>query len=157
MNGDAAPVTLIDLLDRLIEAREPPPVSLMPQTWGWAVLAVVLFAACMFIGVHVWRRYRANGYRRDAIRELETARGDPAAIAAILRRTALAAYPRRDVAGLTGNDWLRFLDAQVSGSDFRDGPGRLVATAPYRATENEPALYTVARNWIARHRGGGRP
>ncbi len=151
MNGEAKPVTLLDLLDRLIEAPDPPPVSMMPQTWGWAVLALILLATCIFVAIHMRRRYRANAYRRYAIKELEATRDDPAAIAAILRRTALAAYPRRDVAGLTGDDWLRFLDARVAGKDFLEGPGRLVAAAPYRATQSEPALSAVAKDWIVRH------
>lgn len=152
MNGDAEPVTLIDLLDRLIEPPEPPPVSMMPQTWGWATIALILLAACIIAALYLWRHYRANAYRRYALKELEAARNDPAAIAATLRRTALAAYPRRNVAGLVGEDWLRFLDAQVSGRDFLEGPGRLLAAAPYRTTRGEPALYAIAKYWVARHR-----
>ncbi|MBB4005634.1 DUF4381 domain-containing protein [Aurantimonas endophytica] len=152
MNGESQPVTLLDLLDRLVEPSEPPPVSMMPQTWGWAVLALILLAVCIFVAIHMRRRYRANAYRRYAIKELEAARNDPAAIAAILRRTALAAYPRSEVAGLAGDDWLYFLDAQVSRKDFSEGSGRLVAAAPYRATQREPALYAVAKDWIVRHR-----
>lgn len=152
MNGEAAPLNLIDLLDRLIEPPEPIPVSMMPQTWGWAALGLILLAACTIVAILLWRRYRANAYRRDALRELEGVRDDPAAIAAILRRTALAAYPRRDVAGLAGDDWLRFLDARVSGNGFFEGPGQLVAVAPYRTIGAEPALYAVVRGWIVRHR-----
>ncbi|MGI6853317.1 DUF4381 domain-containing protein [Mesorhizobium sp. 1B3] len=151
MNGDPKPVTLLDLLGRLIEAPEPPPVSMTPQTWGWAVVALILLAACTVGAIHIWRRYEANAYRRHAVKELEAARGDPAAIAAILRRTALVAYPRREVAGLAGDDWLHFLDSQVSGRDFLEGPGRQVAVAPYRDARNAPALYAVVRNWILRH------
>jgi hypothetical protein len=152
MNDAAQPVTLLDLLDRLIEVPEPPPVSMMPRTWGWAALALILLMAFMVAAIYTWRHYRANAYRRYAVKELEAASDDPAAIAAILRRTALAAYPRREVAGLAGDDWLRFLDAQVSGHDFLEGPGRLVAEAPYRMTGSQPALYSVAKDWVLRHR-----
>ncbi len=152
MNGETQPVTLIDLLDRLIEAPEPQPVSMMPQTWGWVVVVAILLLAGVVIAVRLRRRYRANAYRRDALRELDAARHDPAAIADILRRTALAAYPRRNVAGLAGEDWLRFLDEHGPGKDFSQGPGRLVAEAPYRTESEDPALYRVARSWVARHR-----
>jgi hypothetical protein len=151
MNGETEPITLVDLLDRLIEPPEPSPVSMMPQTWGWVAIALILLAACVIAAHYLRRHYRANAYRRYALRELAVAKNDPAAIAATLRRTALAAYPRRDVAGLAGEDWLRFLDAQVSGEDFLEGPGRLLAIAPYRTTRSEPALYAVAKNWVARH------
>ncbi|BCH20581.1 hypothetical protein MesoLjLc_03580 [Mesorhizobium sp. L-8-10] len=157
MNDEAEPVTLLDLLGRLIEAPEPPPVSMMPQTWGWVALALILLAIGIIVAAYLRRRYLANAYRRDAVRELEAAGDDPAAIAEILRRTALAAYPRRNVAGLAGDGWLSFLDAQVSGRDFLEGPGRVVASAPYRTMPKEPALYAVARNWILRHRPEGTP
>ncbi|WP_157018882.1 DUF4381 domain-containing protein [Mesorhizobium xinjiangense] len=152
MNGETQPVTLLDLLDRLVKAPEPPPVSMMPQTWGWVALALILLLAGTLIALRIRRRNLANAYRRFAIRELDAARDDPAAIAAILRRTALAAYPRRDVAGLAGEDWLRFLDERVEGTDFLEGPGRLVAEAPYRSAKDDPALYRIARGWIAHHR-----
>ena len=36
MNEDEtlAPVTLVDLIDRLAEPSEPAPIPLTPQTWG---------------------------------------------------------------------------------------------------------------------------
>lgn len=154
MNGETEPVTLLDLLDRLIEPPEPPPVSMMPQTWGWVVLTLILLVACMIVAIRAWRRYRANAYRRHALKELELAGDDPAAIAAILRRTALAAYPRREVACLAGEEWLRFLDGQVSEGGFHNGPGRTVAAAPYRGAEKAPELYGIAKNWILRHHPG---
>lgn len=152
MNEEAAPLNLIDLLDQLIEPPEPIPVSMMPQTWGWAALGLILLVACAITAILLWRRYRANAYRRDALRELEAVRDDPAAIATILRRTALAAYPRHEVAGLVGDDWLRFLDARTSGTSFCEGPGRAVAVAPYQTVRAEPALYAVVSGWIVRHR-----
>jgi len=157
MNGESQTTSLVGLLDRLIEAPELPPVSMMPQTWGWLAVALILLAAGTLAALHIRRRHLANAYRRSAIQELEAVRSDPAAIAAVLRRTALAAYPRSDVAGLAGEDWLRFLDAQVSGNGFCEGPGRLVTEAPYRMTKDDPALYTIARDWIVRHRPGTAP
>ncbi len=60
-----------------------------------------------------WRTWRAAAYRRAALRELATA-ANASAIAEILKRTALVAYPRKDVAALSGAAWLAWL-AQTGG------------------------------------------
>lgn len=121
MRDKEAPQSLLELLDKLVEAPEPTPVSWAPQTWGWAALALILLALAAWA---VWRAvacYRANAYRRAALAELDRAGDDPALIAEILRRTALKAYPRTDVASLTGERWLRFLDAHAKAGGFAGG------------------------------------
>ncbi len=160
MSGEAKPeeaVNLIDLLDRLAEPPTPPPVSLAPQTAGWIVLAVLLVLAIAWFAWRALRRWRANAYRRAALGELAAAGDDPAAIAAILRRTALAAWPREQVAALTGQDWLRFLD-RTGGGGFAEGPGSLLLTAPYRAHQvpSDPGLKDLAVRWVRRHRVSGK-
>lgn len=158
MEQDTAPATpdndsLIGLIEQLVEPAELAPISMMPQTWGWAVLAALLLAALAY-ALWRWRRhYRANAYRRAALRMLSGAGDDPARIAEILRRTALAAYPRDQVASLFGSDWLGFLDRQIGGEAFRNGPGRAIASAPYRPTPPDAQLTRLAETWIRRHRG----
>ncbi len=152
MSGTAEVRNLVDLLDQLIEPAEPEAVSLMPQTWGWAALGVVVLILAAAAGYRLYRRYRANAYRRDALRELDLAGDDPALIAEVLRRTALAAYPRGEVASLAGDDWLGFLDAQIPEPGFRAGPGRIIATAAYRPSSPEPSLPGLARRWVRAHR-----
>jgi hypothetical protein len=147
-------VNLVDLLDRLAEPLEPAPVSMVPQTAGWTVLAVLL---ALFLAWFAWRwvkRWRANAYRRAALAELDAAGDDPATVADILRRTALAAWPRDRVASLSGADWLRFLDATGGGGGFLDGPGAALASAPYRPGAAAPAsgLGALAARWVRRHR-----
>jgi hypothetical protein len=153
MNEDGpAPTTLIDLLNELVEPPEPAPVAMTPQTWGWAVLAALLALAVAWLGWRAWRHWRANAYRRAALAELAAAGDDPATIAEILRRTALAAWPRERVASLTGHDWLAFLDA-TGGSGFTDGLGAALAVAPYRDGRATVAgLGEIAASWVRRHR-----
>ena len=106
MNEDGAPTNLVDLIGRLVEPPEPAPVSLVPQTAGWWVLGALLLSA---LGYGLWRfmlHWRADAYRRAALSELALAPDDPAAIASILRRAALAAYPgtrSRGSPGRTGS------------------------------------------------------
>jgi hypothetical protein len=145
------PVTLIDLLNRLVLPAEPEPVSMTPQTWGWAVLGAILLALLAW-GIWRWRNHRrANAYRRAALRLLADSDDMPDRIAEILRRTALAAYPRADVASLNGGAWLRFLDSHAKGADFAKG-GQALATGPYKPMPPDPALTQRARDWVRHHR-----
>ena len=152
MSEDLSGLSLVQLLALLEPAPEPAPVSLWPQTGGWLWLAIFLImgfgvAAYRFM---VWRR--ANAYRRAAAHEIVHARGDVATIATILRRTALAAYPRRKIAALHGEDWLIFLDETYDGNGFSAGPARMVATAPYQESTSDEGLSEVALAWVRTHR-----
>lgn len=155
---DGQTVDLIGLIESLADPIPPQPVSLIPQTIGWAVVAamlILLLAWCLLLWV---RRRRANAYRREALAELVSARDDPVAIARILRRTALAAWPREKVANLYGAEWLRFLDATGDNkgeNGFINGPGAVLASAPYRRQAGAAlGLQDLAARWIKRHRTG---
>lgn len=153
MSAEFDGLNLVDLIDLLEPAPEPPPVSMMPQTAGWLWLGLVLLALAAWGVNRLAAHRRLNAYRRAALRELQAAGPDAAAIAAILRRAALAAFPRAEVAGLTGPDWLDFLDRSYGGNDFSAGPGRVLTQAPYRPCPPDPALRELARDWITHHKG----
>ena len=154
MSEDLSKLTLVELLDLLEPAPEPSPISLWPQTGGWVLLAIALAAGVSWL-LYSWLRHRrANAYRRAALREVAAAGEDPVALAGILRRTALAAFPRTEVAGLYGDDWLGFLDRSYGGSAFSQGPGRVLVVAPYVPTEGSPELAKLAGAWIRQHRRG---
>lgn len=156
----ARATNLVDLLDQLVPPTEPTPISMAPETFGWWVVLALLACALAY---GVWRYVlyrRRTAYRRAALRALAAAGQDAAALAAILRRTALAAYPRAEVAGLSGEAWLAFLDDTGGTRDFRHGPGAVLARAPYDGTAVAPPdVVAAAERWITRHRGaraGGR-
>lgn len=150
-----APTTLVDLINTLVEPVEPAPISMLPQTGGWVVLALILIALATYGGFRTRAHLRRNAYRKAALSALEQAGDDPVAIAAILRSTALAAFPRAEVASLSGPDWLAFLDRSAGTNDFSGGAGRILAAAPYTASPRaDPALREVARNWVLRHQPG---
>lgn len=152
MNDVSEPVTLVGLLEQLVPPPEPSPVSMLPQTGGWIVVALLLVAGVLLLLWKRARRRRANAYRRAALAALEAAGDNPVTIAEILRRTALAAYPRRTVASLSGEKWLGFLDRTLGGDRFRNGPGRVLIEAPYRghAAPSSKAA-RLARLWVRRH------
>ena len=152
MSEDFSGLTLVELLDLLEPIPEPLPVSLWPQTVGWLWLAIA-FAAAFGWCVRRWLVVRRiNAYRRVALQEVAAAGGESVALAAILRRAALAGYPRAEVAGLSGEDWLAFLDKTYGGTSFRDGPGRAFATAPYARSRVTQDLAPLVIEWLRRHR-----
>lgn len=150
----AAPPNLIDLMELLAEPSEPPAISMLPQTQGW--LWLTLIVGLVVIGL-VWRqvrRWRANAYRREALAALARSESDPVKVAEVLRRTALAAWLRRDVAALTGMDWLEFLDQTGGGGRFTKGIGNDLIRAPYATNQDRMAnadLQSLAADWIRHH------
>ncbi|AXI56285.1 DUF4381 domain-containing protein [Sulfitobacter sp. JL08] len=152
MSEDLSKLGLTELYDQLIPITTPPQVPLTPQTAGWLILAAVITAAGI-VAIALWRRrYRANAYRRAALAALQDAGDNPAMIAHILRRTAIAAYPRDRVAGLIGDDWLGFLDATCPDIKLsRTDAGQTLLNAPYTATAPDTDLAASARRWIKSH------
>ena len=151
-------LNLVELLDLLEPVPEPERVAMVPQTSGWVVLGLAGGLGGVWGAVTLVRHYRSNAYRRAAVAELNalSRNGEnPAHIAVLLRRTALAAYPRDQVASLHGDSWLRFLDAHFPGDGFCTGPGQVLATAPWRPVAADPAITALARDWILRHRPQG--
>ncbi|MCP4382959.1 MAG: DUF4381 domain-containing protein [Hyphomicrobiales bacterium] len=153
LNPDGTPMTLVDYMNQLELAPEPASISLWPETSGWIWLGLAILALVVW-GLMRWRRARrASLYRRQALGELAGAGNDPAAIATILRRTALAGFSRSDVASLQGDAWLAFLDRTYGGDGFSRGPGAAIVRGPYAPTQPVDGLVLLAGQWIRRHRG----
>jgi hypothetical protein len=150
---DFAGKNLVELLDMLEPVPEPAEISMWPQTEGWIWLGAAILVLLVLI-VRRWVSWRrANAYRRAALSELKRADDDPVVVANILRRTALADYPREQVAGLTGDNWLRFLDGKASGSRFLSEKGKAMAAAPYRGdVAPVHGLSAMAETWVRKHK-----
>lgn len=156
-----------EALRSLADIALPAPVPWWPQTWGWALLAVILLALAVF-AFWRWLHYRRiNRYRREALAllaGLEHVENDPGqraeaarAVAELLKRVALAAWPRTDVATLSGEPWVKFLRDHGNGKAIPDGTAALLADGEYRPAGGvtEPqfrALTGSARSWIEGHR-----
>lgn len=156
MNGEDAESpgieNLVDLIDGLIEPSEPAPVPLTPETWGWAALAVIAVAVIAWLVRSQIAHRRVNAYRRAALAELAEAT-TAAQVATILRRAALAAWPRKDVAGLTGAEWITFLD-RTGAEDLPEAAERELVTALWQGggAEASPEFRRAAEGWLRTHR-----
>ncbi|WP_110640801.1 DUF4381 domain-containing protein [Salinicola sp. CPA57] len=158
--GASPPLMLSQMIDQLSPVPEPVAVAWWPQTWGWLVLAVVVLALLSWLG---WRRYRhwkSNRYRREALAELHRrlAGGEGAtALAEVLRRTALAAFPRERIVSLRGEAWERFLNQTVAPGKpcFDAASVARLTELPYRQTDAadrhlDDLTWRVER-WISVH------
>ena len=147
MNSDATS------LDRLHDIVLPPEASLWPPAPGvWFILALATVFA-LFLAYRLWNKWCANAYRRAALRELAGA-SSPAKIAELLRRTALAVFPREMVAAATGNDWVDWLAAQSTepiSAGVREQLTAGIYAAPTSSTDCR-ALAKFAAGWIRHHR-----
>ena len=109
-------------LDRLQDIVQPQPVAWWPPAPFWyCLIALAAVWLCHGLAVAAYR-WIQNAYRRQALRELALVidHGDrrPAAISTILKRVALVSFPPEEVASLSGDAWLRFLNETCSEVDF---------------------------------------
>lgn len=154
-----SPLAGIDLHDILAA----PPPEFWPPAPGWWVLAAMLLGALIFSGWRLTAAWRLRQRRTHILSELESLSTDsPTQVATrvstLLRRVALMCFDRREVAPLTGNAWLAFLDRTGGNGAFVNGAGNVLATAPYLSSPNvtgidNEALIVLARQWITQNLG----
>ncbi len=139
-------------LDNLHDIVVPPAVPPWPPAPGWWFVIALAVAAAGILSLRAWRAWRANAYRRAALSELEGA-PDLATAAEVLKRTALAAFPRTQVAGLTGPAWCEWLEetaGQAMPEPVRSALADGVFADGSAAATREFASFATL--WITSHR-----
>jgi hypothetical protein len=169
VTAEAVHLTSRDPLAGLADIAVPDPVSWYPQAWGWWVLAGALFVAALVLAIRRARRFVADRYRREALREcaaleasLDSEGGRAAALAelaALLKRTALSAWPRAEVASLSGRAWIEFLRRHGGRAGVDERMARLLDDAEYQpgslasvSPQDAHGCARAVRAWIERHR-----
>jgi Domain of unknown function (DUF4381) len=155
-------------LDRLHDIIIPPAAPWWPPAPGWYWVFGFVAIAFLIVALRLLLRWQHNCYRREALAELarlEAALDDPAqrgaaltGFAELLKRAALSAWPREDLASLTGSAWLSFLDHTGRTKSFTEGPGALLEPVAYdpRLADGlkAPQLHELAgqvRHWLKHH------
>ena len=116
------------------------------------------------LAVLAMRRYRIARQRRRVLSALASFEHElasertPQALAQmsqLLRRLALMRFPRQQVAALTGDAWLRFLDESGGNGRFATGPGRALAAGPYQRSLpsdlDATGLAALVRDWVRKN------
>lgn len=158
------------LLSQLRDIHTPAPVSWWPPAPGWWGVALLALLAAAW-GLHRMLPWlRSLGYRRAALRELETLRrafeGRPEQLGpwlrrinVVLRRAAQCAWPEHHAAARSGRAWLELLDRSADMRGFELGVGRCLAREMYRPHPRArgQAVHELACRWVRRHRSRYRP
>lgn len=140
-------------LDRLHDLVLPPVLPWWPPAPGWYVVIALALVAAVWMALRSWKRWQSNAYRREAARELASL-DSSAAIAELLRRTALAIAPRAEIAEKTGTAWLDWLSAQLP-EPMPDTVRVQLTSGVYQlssASEDLGILRDYAARWITSHR-----
>ena len=163
------PASLQNLNDIVLPAT----VGWWPLATGWYVLIGFLLIALAWFSYRSLRHWMNNRYRRAALRELQvladqlhtpeerdTEERDAQLrqIPILLKRTALSAYPRNQVASLTGKDWFHFLKSTVKNPSFTKSTASTLNKISYSSGElgvvdeqATKALLNASRHWLKHH------
>lgn len=128
----------------------PPAVGNWPPAFGWWLLLGLLLAA-VYCGCRYWQSHRLQRLALARLKDLAR-RPDPqlpAALSCLLRQAVISHFPP-EMAGLTGQRWLEFLDRPFADRPFSTGVGRCLLDAPYRAEArvDSAALIALCRRWL---------
>lgn len=155
-------------LQNLNDIVMPATVGWWPLATGWYVLSGLLLIALAWSGYKSLQRWMGNRYRRAALKELHLlAEGIQSAasrdsslrqIPVLLKRTALSAYPRNQVASLSGKDWTSFLNAKIGTPPFTDSISSTLGYLSYsrgdlNAVDSQAAaaLLKASALWLKQH------
>ncbi len=137
-------------LDHLHDIIVPDPVPWLPLAPGWYVLMFALLIATTWISIRLIQQWQKNRFRREALFELETI--SPSQLPALVKRVTLSIAPREQVACLSGDDWLEFLDQTGNTTAFTERVGQQLLDLSYAPAQSAGTefsdLKTTIRSWI---------
>ena len=147
---------------QLRDIHLPAAPDVWPPAPGWWVLALLLLIALYFAATYLVRFMRRRRLQKQVLASLDVLRHSYndkelprflTEVSRLLRQVAIMKFSRRQVAALSGDGWLSFLDQNGGGGQFTDGPGRVLATGPYAPASSIgeidiDALLDLTRKWI---------
>ncbi len=109
--------TLPDELAKLKDAHELAAISWWPPAIGWWLLAGAVLLLLIMLVVYLYPRWQLRNYRRFFRLQLQRLQATPDAtqmqqLNLLIKKMALLAFPRTEVASLTGSAWTKFLREQ---------------------------------------------
>ncbi len=137
----------------------PEAIGWWPPAIGWWLLAILiplLIALMFWLYKRITRKTAIKAAKKLLLQiKQDQQRGNNQKVrdlSALVRRTAISTNVRNECAGLTGQQWLEFLDRSVTGAPFSQGIGQLLANAPYQQsapTEQEISqLTSLCEDWL---------
>ncbi len=143
----------------------PEDVVFWPPQPGWYIILLVLL---IIVGIFIVLRLRhkkRNAYRGkgilalDALKNKEISDSNILKVNSILKACALQAYNREDIAILSGEKWVDFLNKNATQVSFIGGCKTMLSQGPYQKFNSEAfkqsdfdALIALSTKWIKTHR-----
>lgn len=139
----------------LADIHLPETPGVWPLAWGWWLAIVLTLIAVAYLAMVIFKRRRQNVARREALNRLAVLKSpdDFNQLNLLLRQVAMSYHSRAEVAGLTGQPWLSFLDQHLEERDrgfislsevWQQG---LFSPAPLEK-EQFAMCYQQAKKWI---------
>lgn len=141
----------------------PDLIGFWPPAPGWWVVAVLLLAVIGTASLWLYRLWRKNRYRKLALKQVDELfnawlqHQDERRFAhdcnRLLKKVALHAYPKQDIAALSGTNWLEFLAETGNNNDFLGVPGEALGDQRFSPdwTPDTSTLKSLTLNWIRKH------
>jgi len=144
----------------------PDPVSWWPVSAGWwlVFVSVLLLLITIFV---IRKIYKSRQLKRDINSEIERIKKQfthdqdksqlAKSLSILLRRASISFYPAKDIAGLTGQNWLTLLDQTnakpLNDFQFQSDIGKALIYAPYQsenslADYDSSALIQLCESWL---------
>ena len=159
------PASLQNLNDIVL----PPGIGWWPLAPGWYTLAVILLAVLAWFSYRSLQGWLRNRYRREALKSLallEQGAQNPGhrdaslrQLPVLLKRAALSAYPRSEVASLSGKGWHDFLNSTVKNTLFDESTLITLDRVAYSSgdlaevdTQAVASLFEASKEWLKSHR-----
>lgn len=143
----------------------PDAIGLWPPAIGWwlLLLSAVIVLVLLYIA---WQKYQKKWrYRRSALQQLQQCyqqfHNDDIdtqqalhTMLALLKRTAMTAYPLAPIASLTGKPWLALLNQQTHKPCFTGDLAQIITLLQYQADSEADikTLYHACQQWIKYHK-----
>ena len=131
----------------LRDLQLPDAIGWWPLAPGWWGVIAVIVVVLAYLLMRLYRQWQCNAPRRYAMRALARyeveylEHRNPVTLgkqlSELLRRGMLAYAPREEVAGLTGSEWLAWLDQGMPLPYFHTEGGKSLLNLPYRDPDGD--------------------
>lgn len=144
-------------IDSLKDIYLPIKPSLFPLPWEANTIILVVL---LLITVYIFYIRKKTFSKRIGVNKLEkiyeqyqkdnNSQHCVMQISIIMKRIALAYFPRKKVAKISGIEWLEFLDKTSRTTNFTKGPGSALKDTQYQASTDISVkdFMLVCKDWI---------
>lgn len=145
-------------IHNLKDVHLPQSISFWPPAVGWFLLAsLIIFIGfiCAYALHHFWKKKRAKYAALKTIKQLKKQRSEETLLTLIeasklLRRVANHYFSDDKIAGLSGKQWIRFLNESANSEIFSGPLAYSLSVSPYSTErpDNTDELLTAIECWI---------